>query len=127
VCKPGFAGAECGACGGELGTFSGQGLRPIDEACKDCPSRSSVDGFTFDFGGSENLFAPRIVAASGAVSDQQCFGEFLQVSDGAWNLAMLGAGDWGRPPDTAASVDACVQLCRAEPLCQFLQVRTERC
>lgn len=93
VCKAGYGGAGCNVCGGDNPTYGPDTLRPIGQACLQCPGLGGADGgggvggYSFlDPKGGTNFFTPRVIAAIAATQPSECIGEFTQMVENAWNL-----------------------------------------
>lgn len=115
LCAPGYGGENCATlCGGDAATFGVAG-RPKHAPCAPCPS--VITGYSFDYLANNLIFAPDLVARSGADTASHCLAEFAQIMDVAWfvggNATMTMASD-------ATSFAACVAKCKSNPACQYI-------
>jgi hypothetical protein len=78
ACAPGYGGPNCATpCGGSVATYGPAG-RFLGAECTPC-SAAKV-GYSYNWNGGMDSFAPTPVARLGASSGYDCLAEFVQVS-----------------------------------------------
>ena len=74
-------------------------------------------GFSFDYNGTNQAFAPAPVARNGSDNAGDCLAAYAQVEDGAW---FLGGSASLTSVGAATTFQACVDACSADDSCQYV-------
>lgn len=102
-----------------LAASYGPAGRAVGSSCISCGTDGKTYGFSFDWQSSNDVFAPRTIARSGATSPIDCVSEYAQIIDMSWFLP-LGSNAATTVASNVASFQACVDKCSASSTCQFV-------
>lgn len=86
ACKEGYGGPDCATPCGGVGAAASYGPpgRAVGAECVPCSVAKT--GYSYDWNGANDLFAPRSVAKLGAAMSGDCLAEFVQVRKGSVSL-----------------------------------------